>query len=39
MIDDDLKLFLIEINTNPCLDTSCNLLSRLIPNMLDQAMR
>lgn len=32
MIDEDLKVYLIEVNTNPCLDTSpCSLLKRLIP--------
>lgn len=32
MIDEDLKVYLIEVNTNPCLDTSpCGLLKRLIP--------
>ena len=39
MLDEDYKVYLIEINTNPCLETGCNLLSRLIPNMLDNAFR
>lgn len=31
MIDDDMSVYLIEVNTNPCLDTSpCSLLQRLI---------
>ena len=31
MIDEDMKVYLIEVNTNPCLDTSpCPLLHRLI---------
>jgi tubulin--tyrosine ligase len=39
MIDEDLNLFLIEVNTNPCLDTPCMLLQRLIPQMLDQTFK
>jgi len=39
MIDEDFKVYLIEINTNPCIETGCNLLSRIIPNMLDNALR
>lgn len=34
MIDDNFKIWLIEVNTNPCLELSCPLLSRLIPGML-----
>ena len=40
MIANDLKLYLIEVNTNPCLDTSpCALLQKLIPNILDQTFK
>ena len=40
MIADDLKLYLIEVNTNPCLDTSpCALLQKFIPNILDQTFK
>lgn len=31
MIDDDFKVILIEVNTNPCLELSSPLLARLIP--------
>ena len=31
MIDDNYKTYLIEFNTNPCLELSANLLQRLIP--------
>jgi tubulin monoglycylase TTLL3/8 len=31
MIDENYKLFLIEINTNPCLELSSPLLGRIIP--------
>ena len=39
MLDEDFKVYLIEVNTNPCLDTPCLLLKRLIPQMLDQTMK
>ena len=40
MLDDDLTLQLIEVNTNPCLETqSCILLQRLVPQMLDQSLK
>lgn len=34
MIDEDYKVWLIEINTNPCLELSCGILDRLIPHLL-----
>ena len=37
MIDEDFTVYLIEANTNPCLETNCSLLSRLIPGMLDSS--
>jgi tubulin---tyrosine ligase len=40
MMDDDMKLVLIEVNTNPCLETeSCPLLSRLISQVVDQTFK
>lgn len=39
MLDEDLKPWLIEFNTNPCLETGALLLSRIIPDMLDNAFR
>ena len=39
MIDSDFKPWLIEINTNPCLKTDSPIVARLIPQMLDQALR
>ena len=39
MIDEDFTVYLIEANTNPCLETNCSLLSRLIPGMLDSSFR
>lgn len=37
MIDADLRPWLIEVNTNPCLELSSPVLSRIIPSMLDNA--
>jgi len=39
MIDEDFRLYLIEVNTNPCLETSCPLLARIISEMLDNSLR
>ena len=39
MIDDDFKVYLIEINTNPSLDICSTLLARLIPNMIDNMLQ
>lgn len=39
MIDNDLTVWLIECNTNPCLDETCPLLKKLIPRMIDDAFR
>lgn len=39
MIDDEFRPYLIEVNTNPCLELSSPLLARLIPNMLENALK
>lgn len=39
MIDDNFKVWLIEVNTNPCLEPSSSLLARLIPTMIENAFR
>ena len=39
MLDDEFKPYLIEVNTNPCLELSSPLLARLIPNMLENAFK
>lgn len=39
MFDDEFKTYLIEVNTNPCLELGCPLLARLIPNMVENALR
>ena len=39
MIDDNFKLWLIEVNTNPCLEVSCPILSRIIPPLIENVLR
>ena len=39
MIDESMKVWLIEVNTNPCLELSSPLLARLIPSMLENAVK
>ena len=39
MIDANFKPWLIEINTNPCLEMNCPVLDRVIPSMIENAFR
>ena len=39
MLDEDFKVYLIEVNTNPCIETECPLLSRVITEMIDSGLR
>jgi tubulin polyglutamylase TTLL1/tubulin monoglycylase TTLL3/8 len=39
MLDSQFKLSLIEVNTNPCLELASPLLARLIPNMVENALK
>lgn len=39
MIDEEFHTWLIEVNTNPCLEISSPLLARIIPSMVDNAFR
>ena len=39
MIDENLKPWLIEVNTNPCFELSSPLLGRLIPKMAENACK
>lgn len=39
MFDEQFRPYLIEVNTNPCLELPCPLLSRLLPAMLENSLR
>jgi hypothetical protein len=39
MIDQNFKVWLIEVNTNPCLELSSPLLVRIIPSMVENALK
>ena len=39
IVDEAMKVWLIEVNTNPCLELSSPLLEQLIPNMLDDMLK
>jgi hypothetical protein len=39
MIDQNYKPWLIEVNSNPCIETSSSVLTKLIPNVIDNAFR
>ena len=39
MLDEDMKPWMIEVNTNPCLELSSPYLARLIPTMLENVIK
>ena len=39
MIDEDMKPWLIEVNTNPCLELSSPYLARIIPAMIENTIK
>ena len=39
ILDSDLNVFLIECNTNPCIEESSSILKRLLPRMLDDLFK
>lgn len=39
IIDEDINVWLIEINTNPCIEESSGILKELLPRMLDDAFK
>lgn len=34
MLDSSWNLYLIEVNTNPCLEMNCNILNKIIPTVV-----
>lgn len=39
MIDEDMNVSLIEVNTNPCLEICCPILSRLLSNLIENVFK
>jgi hypothetical protein len=39
IIDENLQSYIIEVNTNPCIEESSSLLKMLLPRMLDDLFR
>jgi hypothetical protein len=39
MVDENQKVWLIEVNTNPCLELSSSLLSRMIPALIENVVK
>ena len=38
MVDSDLKIYLIEVNANPCLATNCSVLRDVVPNVVRESL-
>ena len=39
MLDENTKVWLIEVNTNPSLEIACPLMARFIPNLIENTFR
>lgn len=39
ILDEDFNMYLIEVNTNPCIEESSNLLKTLLPRMLEDMFK
>ena len=39
MIDEEFKPWLIEVNTNPCLEMCCPLLHKIIPSLIENTCK
>ena len=38
MLDENFRLYLIEVNTNPCLEESSSILAMLLPRMVEDML-
>jgi len=39
MVDADYGVWLIEVNTNPCLETTCPVLAKIIPQFIEATLQ
>jgi hypothetical protein len=39
IIDEDFNVWLIEVNTNPCIEESSNILKAYLPRMIDDMLK
>ena len=39
MLDEDFKVYLIEVNTNPCLEESSQMLRQYLPRMIEDMLK
>lgn len=39
MLDENLNVYIIEVNTNPCLETSCPLLTKIITPLVENVFK
>ena len=38
MVDSNMKVYLIEVNANPCLATNCSVLREVVPNVVRESL-
>jgi hypothetical protein len=39
MLDENMNVYIIEVNTNPCLETSCPLLTKIITPLIENVFK
>ena len=39
MVDKDGRVYLIEVNTNPCLECECGVLEKVIPDVIESTLK
>ena len=39
MIDSNYQVYLIEVNSNPCLETNCPVLNKIIPDFIEHTLQ